>query len=32
MRARVAIAWTIVAVPLIYGVVNTLARAADLFR
>lgn len=32
MRARVAIGWTVVAIPLIYGIVNTLARAGDLFR
>ena len=32
MRARVAVAWTLVAIPLLYGVVSTLSRAADLFR
>ncbi|WP_456243293.1 MFS transporter small subunit [Tersicoccus phoenicis] len=32
MRARLAIAWTLVAVPLLYGIVTTLSRAADLFR
>ncbi|WP_188664560.1 MFS transporter small subunit [Tersicoccus solisilvae] len=32
MRARLIIGWTLVAVPLLYGIVNTLSRAADLFR
>lgn len=32
MRARLVIAWALVAVPLLYGIVNTLSRAADLFR
>ncbi len=31
MSARIAVAWTLVGVPLAYGVVETLRRAANLF-
>lgn len=31
MTARIAIAWALVGVPLAYGLVETLRKAADLF-
>ncbi len=31
MRARIAVAWALVGVPLAYGVVETLRKAASLF-
>ncbi|WP_444544113.1 MFS transporter small subunit [Nocardioides deserti] len=31
MSARIAVAWALVGVPLAYGVVETLRRAANLF-
>jgi hypothetical protein len=31
MTARIALAWTLVGVPLAYGLVETLRKAADLF-
>lgn len=31
MSARIAVAWTLVGVPLAYGLVETLRKAADLF-
>jgi len=31
MRARVAAGWTLVGIPLAYGVVETLVRASKLF-
>jgi hypothetical protein len=31
MIARIVVAWTLVGVPLAYGLVETLRKAADLF-
>lgn len=31
MSARIAVAWALVGVPLAYGVVETLRKAANLF-
>lgn len=31
MTARIVLAWTLVGVPLAYGLVETLRKAADLF-
>ncbi|WP_425577033.1 MFS transporter small subunit [Nocardioides marinquilinus] len=31
MRARIIASWTLVAVPLAYGVVETVVRASQLF-
>jgi hypothetical protein len=31
MTARIALAWTLVGIPLAYGLVETLRKAADLF-
>jgi hypothetical protein len=31
MTARIVVAWTLVGVPLAYGLVETLRKAADLF-
>jgi hypothetical protein len=31
MNARIAIAWSLVGIPLAYGLVETLRKAADLF-
>lgn len=31
MTARVAVAWTIVGVPLVYGLYNIIVRTAPLF-
>jgi hypothetical protein len=31
MTARIAVAWTLVGVPLAYGLVETIGRAASLF-
>ncbi|MCW2771756.1 MULTISPECIES: MFS transporter small subunit [unclassified Nocardioides] len=31
MTARIAIAWSLVGIPLAYGLVETLRKAADLF-
>jgi hypothetical protein len=31
VTARIAFAWTLVGVPLAYGLVETLRKAADLF-
>ena len=31
MRTRITLAWTVVAVPLLYGVVETARRASALF-
>lgn len=31
MSARIAVAWTVVGVPLAYGIVETLRKAATLF-
>ncbi|WP_439331850.1 MFS transporter small subunit [Nocardioides flavescens] len=31
MSARVAVAWAVVGIPLVYGIVETLNKAASLF-
>jgi hypothetical protein len=31
MSARIAVAWALVGVPLVYGVVETIRKAATLF-
>ena len=31
MTARIVVAWTLVGVPLAYGLVETLRKASDLF-
>jgi hypothetical protein len=31
MTGKLVVAWTLVAVPLVYGVVETLSKAAKLF-
>jgi hypothetical protein len=31
MTARLVVAWTLVGIPLAYGLVETLRKAADLF-
>ena len=32
MTARIAVAWALVGIPLAYGLVETLRKAADLFE
>lgn len=32
MKARITVAWTVVGIPLAYGVVETLRRAQSLFN
>jgi hypothetical protein len=31
MTARIAVAWTVVGIPLIYGLVETINKASSLF-